>query len=250
VSTIKTKGLNNPLRAEAVLSRVVHDITIDSGLSESDMLGLGTEYRNIDPSKVPTLTLPVTVVSNYTFAGGTYADVDFPSQPQDAQVIAQFLGVPAPLTPNPSQLSGALRGASQLSGALRSASGTSIDVQDISRVAGNAQKVARQLEQLGFRVASRTQRAAPAQPTETVVRYHAGELAQAQGVLAALGGAAVLYPDTSVPAGHILLQAGPLLNVAVTVTATPGPAATVASPRSSPAPPAPTPGSQAIPPSV
>ena len=33
------------------------------------------------------------------------------------------------------------------------------------------------LEQLGFRVSSRVQRAAPAQPTETVVRYHAGELA-------------------------------------------------------------------------
>src|SRR5205085_9777385 len=248
VSTIKTKGLNNPLRAEAVLSRVVHDITIDSGLSESDMLGLGTEYRNIDPSKVPTLTLPVTVVSNYTFAGGTYADVDFPSQPQDAQVIAQFLGVPAPLTPNPSQLSGALRGASQLSGALRSASGTSIDVQDISGVAGNAQKVARQLEQLGFRVASRTQRAAPAQPTESVVRYHPGELTQAQGVLAALGGAAVLYPDAAVPAGHILLQAGSLLNVAV--PAAPGPTAAAASSPSSPGPPVPTPGSQAITPSV
>jgi LCP family protein required for cell wall assembly len=238
VSTIKTKGLNNPLRAEAVLSRVVHDITIDSGLSESDMLGLGTEYRNIDPSKVPTLTLPVTVVGNYSFAGGTYGDVDFPSQPQDAQVIAQFLGVPAPLTPNPPQLSGALRGAS----------GPSIDVQDISGVAGNALKVARQLEQLGFRVTSRTQRAAPAQPTETVVRYYAGELAQAQGVLAALGGAAVLYPDTAVPAGHILLQAGSLLNVAV--TAAPGPTATATSPRSSPAPPASTPGSQAITPSV
>ena len=79
-----------------MLSRVVHDITIDSGFSESDMLGLGTEYRNIDPSKVPTLTLPVTVVSNYSFAGGTYGDVDFPSQPQDVQVIAQFLGAPAP----------------------------------------------------------------------------------------------------------------------------------------------------------
>ncbi len=236
VSTIKTRGLNNPLRAEAVLSRVVHDITIDSGLSESDMLGLGTEYRNIDPSTVPTLTLPVTVVSNYTFAGGTYGDVDFPSQPQDAQVIAQFLGVPA-RAPNPFQSSGAFG----------DASGPSIDVQDISGFAGNAQKVARQLEQLGFRVTSRVQRAAPAQPTETVVRYHAGELAQAQGVLAALGGAAVLYPDTTVPAGHVLLQAGSLLNVAD--TAAPGPTATAASP-SSPAPPVPTPGSRAITPSV
>ena len=54
-------------------------------------------------------------------------------------------------------------------------------------------------------------------------------------------------PDTTVAAGHILLQAGSLLNVAV--TAAPGPAATAASPRSSPAPP-PTPGSQAITPSV
>ena len=225
VSTIKTKGLNNPLRAEAVLSRVVHDITIDSGLSESDMLGLGTEYRNIDPSKVPTLTLPVTVVSSYTFAGGTYGDVDFPSQPQDAQVIAQFLGVPAPAP----------------------TAGASIDVQDISGVAGNALKVARQLEEQGFRVSSWVQRAAPAQPTETVVRYHAGELAQAQGVLAALGGAAVLYPDAAVPAGHILLQAGSLLRVTAPA---PGPTATAASPGSSPAPPVPTPGSRAITPSV
>lgn len=238
VSTIKSKGLNNPLRAEAVLSRVVHDITIDSGLSESDMLGLGTEYRNIDPSKVPTLTLPVTVVSNYSFAGGTYGDVDFPSQPQDAQVIAQFLGVAAPPAPNPPHVAGALTGAS----------GPSIDVQDISGVAGNSQKVARQLEQLGFRVTSRTQRAAPAQQTETVVRYHAGELAQAQGVLAALGGAAVLYPDAAVAAGHVLLQSGSSLTV--TVPAAPGPAAAAASPHSPPATPPTAAGSQAITPSV
>lgn len=238
VSTIKNKGLNNPLRAEAVLSRVVHDITIDSGFSESDMLGLGTEYRNIDPSKVPTLTLPVTVVSNYKFAGGTYGDVDFPSQPQDAQVIAQFLGVPARAA-NPPQPSGALGGAS----------GPSIDVQDISGVGGNAQKVGRQLEQLGFTVTSRTQRAAPAQPAETVVRYHAGELGQAQGVLAALGGSAVLYPDAAVTASHILLQSGSSLTV--TVPAAPGPAAAAPSPHSSPVtPPPPAAGSQAITPSV
>jgi LCP family protein required for cell wall assembly len=237
VSTIKNKGLNNPLRAEAVLSRVVHDITIDSGFSESDMLGLGTEYRNIDPSKVPTLTLPVTVVSNYSFAGGTYGDVDFPSQPQDAQVIAQFLGVPARGPSSP-----------QSSGTLMGASGPSIDVQDISGIAGNAQKVARQLEQLGYRVSSRTQRAAPALQTETVVRYHAGELVQAQGVLAALGGAAVLYPDAAVAAGHVLLQSGSSLTV--TVPAAPGPAAAAASPHSSPVTPPPAAGSQAITPSV
>jgi hypothetical protein len=187
---------------------------------------------------VPTLTLPVTVVGNYSFAGGTYGDVDFPSQPQDAQVIAQFLGVPAPQTPSPPQLSAALMGAS----------GPSIDVQDISGVAGNGQKVARQLEQLGLRVTSRTQRAAPAQPTETVVRYHAGELAQAQGVLAALGGAAVLYPDTTVAAGHVLLQSGSSLTV--TVPAAPGPAPAAASPHSSPVTPPPAAGSQAITPSV
>ena len=114
-------------------------------------------------------------------------------------------------------------------------------------VAGNALKVARQLEEQGFRVNSWVQRAAPAQSTETVVRYHAGELAQAQGVLAALGGAAVLYPDAAVPAGHILLQAGSLLRVTAPA---PGPTATAASPGSSPAPPVPTPGSRAITPSV
>src|SRR5207245_6676633 len=86
VTTIKTKGLNNPLRAEAVLSRVVHDITIDSGLSESDMLGLGTEYRNIDPSRVPTLTLPVSVVSNYTFARGTPGGPALPPRAHGARV--------------------------------------------------------------------------------------------------------------------------------------------------------------------
>ena len=140
-------------------------------------------------------------------------------------MIAQFIGTP---TPAPDFV-------------------PSIDLQDISGVAGNAQKVARQLQQLGFTITSRVQKAAPAQPTETVVRYHPGELTQAQGVLAALGGAAVLYPDTTVPAGHVLLQAGSLLNVAD--TAAPGPTATAASP-SSPAPPVPTPGSRAITPSV
>jgi LCP family protein required for cell wall assembly len=245
VNTIKAKGLNNPIRAEQVLNSLVKDITIDSGFSESSMISLGTEYRNITPSTVPTLTLPVTVVNSYNFGAGNFGDVDFPTQPQDAQVVAQFLGTPPP-APTP---------------------GPSIDIQDISGIPGSGTTAAHKLVALGFTVSSTIAKASPATPTESVVRYPPGGLTQAQSVLAALSGAAILYADSTVASGHILLQVGSVVSVSSPAPPTPpaspstkaSPAASpstkaaptsAASPVPSPTPSVPTPGNQAITPSV
>ena len=238
VSTIEARGLNNPVRAQAVLGSLVHDITIDSGLSESELLSLGTRFRHINPATTPELTLPITTVLSYHFGGGNYGDVDFASQPQDQQVIARFLGTPVP-SPTP---------------------GPSVDIQDISGVPGHAQVIARQLSALGFTISSATQSYAPALPTESVVRYPPGALSQAEDVLSALRGAVVLYPDAAVPAGHVLVQSGSVLAVAPPaspasptapgVQASPTAPVSHATPSPTASPAIPTPGGQQPSPSI
>lgn len=229
VHTIKQKGLNNPIRAQATLSSIVNDITIDSGFSESDLFNLGLVYRHINPSAVPALTLPITVVNNY----GPYGDVDFPSEPQDQQVIAKFLGTSAP-APAP---------------------GPVLEIQDISGIAWWGTRIGQALSAVGFNVGKVTARPAVRAPSESVIDYAPGQLAQASGLLNALSGAVVTYPDPSVPAGTLILQSGSVLAVTPPAPqASNGGASPPAAPGASPTPVAsptvPTPGGEAITPSV
>lgn len=217
VHTSKAKGFDNPLRAQAVLGSLVHQVTIDSSFSLGEMLSLLRRYRSINPDTIPTATLPITVAPQYHYAGGNYGDIDLPAEPQDQQVINTFLGAP-PATAQPASVT--------------------VDISDISGTRGHGAVVANGLAALGFRIGTVGLKAAPAQPAETVVRYHPGSVSEAEAVLAGLNGAVMLAQDASVPGGHVLLQAG----TGLTVTAPPS------APAQSPAAPA-SPGAQAVSPS-
>lgn len=240
VHTVKAKGYDNPIRAQAVLGAIVHDITIDSGMSETALLSLGNRFRNLDPSSVPTVTLPITSVDNFHYAGGSYGSVLLASEPQDQATIATFLGSLAPST--------------------NAGIGATVDVEDISGVANHGATIAHQLSAVGFQVGTTTTKPFTGEPLVTLVRYPPGALAQAQGVLAALQGAAILSQDATVAAGHVVVQAGSVLAVAppaappavtptvtpsVTPTATPS-ATPTATPSASATPAVPTPGGQAV----
>jgi hypothetical protein len=49
----------------------------------------------VDPNSAPQLTLPVQVdqFGSYVYKGGSYGDIEFPSNVQDDQVIQKFLGI-------------------------------------------------------------------------------------------------------------------------------------------------------------
>jgi LCP family protein required for cell wall assembly len=232
VDTMKAKGLNDPLRANAVLGNLVHQVTIDTGFSLNEMLDLLRRYRSINVNAVPTVTLPVSVVNNYRWRGVSYGDVVMPSEPEDHQLVDGWLGQPLP--------------------AARAGS-FPVTVRDTSGVRGKGYAVARQLMALGFSVTGFQYSYPPAAPAETLVRYGAGALAQARAVRAVLHGVVMMQADGSVPAGAVAVDVGSVL----TVTAPPAsPLARVTSPSTitGPAPvtiattttTTPTPGGQAL----
>ncbi|HMC51961.1 MAG TPA: LCP family protein, partial [Acidimicrobiales bacterium] len=190
--TMKARGITNPVRANAVLGNLVHQVTVDRRFSAGTMLKLLDRYRGLNPDTVPQLPLPVTLVpeANYRYGDGTYGSVVFPSQPADAQVIAAFLGIP----PAPAE---------QLPVTIVDTSGR-----------GAGPRVADGLSAAGFAVTGITRRSTAASPSETVIRYRPGDLAGAQRLLSSLSGAAVMYADPRTGAGTLVLDVGSVVTVA------------------------------------
>ena len=50
------KGLTNPVRANAFVGSLVHEVTKDSGLRVSDVIRTGAAFRSFSPSKLPPTT--------------------------------------------------------------------------------------------------------------------------------------------------------------------------------------------------
>jgi len=189
--TIKAKGLTNPIQSNAVLGNLVHQVSIDSGLSVGTMLNLIRTYRNLNPATVPELTLPVSLVpeGNYGYDGGRYGSVVFPVEPADQQVIDTFLGRPAPDAAEP------------------------VALVDQSGINGAALKMAAGLRGDGFTITSVASSYARAVPSETVIRYHPGDLPGAEKVLAALAGSAVMFADRQIAAGAVTVDVGSVVTV-------------------------------------
>ena len=226
--TMRAKGLTNPLRANAVIGNLVGQVTIDNGLSISFMLNLLRAYGGLNPDTTPELTLPVTLVpgANYTYTGAGYGSVVFPSEPADAETIAQFLGT-APALSQPQ----------------------AVQVVDRSGV-GAGSRVASGLAADGFNVASRSYEYSPAQPSETVVHYRPGDLPAAERVMDALSGAAILSADPQVPPATVVVDVG---SVVAAGTGAGAPAVSTATSAATGGPPAtavPTPDGAAITPSA
>jgi hypothetical protein len=158
------------------------------------MANLILEFHGLDPNRVPQYTLPVVVDGQrYYYRGGDYGDVVFPVQPQDQQVVAQFLGT-SPLrdaTGKP----------------LPSPDSFTIAIENGSGLYDQGSKTASALEQLGFRVTSISDTSVGASTTEATILYsNPAHLADALRVQAALSGLTVLgYAPglTSGPSGGV-----------------------------------------------
>jgi LCP family protein required for cell wall assembly len=216
VHEAKTKGFDNPIRAQATIASVVHQVTIDSGFSFGEMLSLLRTYRGLNPDTVSTATLPISVALNYHWKGGAYGDVDMPAEPQDQAVIAAFLGT-APTVVAPATVT--------------------LTITDMSGAPGRGSTVAGALRSEGFTVGGVTQMPAPGKPLETVIGYHPGSLADADAVLARLTGSVMLAADQSVPSGRVALDVGSDVAVApLSPPAATTPAPSVRAPSPTPAP--------------
>lgn len=195
-SSVVSEGLTtNLLKANDILSSVINEVTIDPGL-KSDLLTLAKRYRSANLATIPELTLPVSVVpdSQYHYRGGAYGQVDFPVQPVDSQVIAQWQGSPLPKV-DPSSIA--------------------VVVRNISSVGHEAAATAAGLEQLGFRVTNGGQGTVPADAVETMIHYNPGTkgLADAETVLQSLAGSVMMQSDPGVPAGVVDVDTGTSVTV-------------------------------------
>jgi LCP family protein required for cell wall assembly len=83
----KAKSSYNPLTINSFIGSLVHDITVDSGMSSGTMLALAERYHAFSGSSLQTFTLPTT--GGYSSSAG---DVEVVQEPAAQQVLTQFLG--------------------------------------------------------------------------------------------------------------------------------------------------------------
>ena len=77
----------NPLKINAFLGSIVHDVTKDDAMSSTAILSLAQQYHAFSGSQLQTFTLPT--LGAYAGASG---DVEVVQQPAAQQVLTQFLG--------------------------------------------------------------------------------------------------------------------------------------------------------------
>jgi LCP family protein required for cell wall assembly len=186
-SAVKAKGLGNPITDQQLIAGVVGNLTVDSGLSATDMINLVLTYHGVNVNSSPQLTVPVQVdqFGNYVYKGGSYGDIEFPSQPQDHAAIDQFLG----LKPNADTYSG---------GALPAPSTVTVSVMNGSGAYNQATDTAQGLRALGFNIGTVGDVTPVGQEAETVVYYSSktpAELAAAQAVANSMSGSVIMAED-------------------------------------------------------
>jgi LCP family protein required for cell wall assembly len=190
VSTAESQGLTNPVKLNNFLDAVINQIIIDPGL-KSQLVKLATHYRHLNPNAIPEYTLPVTTVNSYYYDGVNIGDVDFPSQPQDRNVISEWdsSALPAPAKPSV------------------------VNIYNITNTYGLATKTSQALASLGLPIGVVGNANVPSTTTETLVRYPPGGLAQALAVANDINGAVMLDPDPSLASGTIDVDIGNVASV-------------------------------------
>ena len=216
-SAVAAKGIANPVTDEQIVSALAPNLVVDSGMSASQMVSLILGFHSVNPNAAPQLTLPIVVDYRgaYIYKGGNYGDVVWPNQPQDEQVIDQFLAVSS--------------GADTMTGApLPPPEAVTVSVLNGSGVYQQATNTATALRALGFHATAAGDTAAVGSESETVVYYSSttpAETAAAQAVARDLKGNVImaLNPSLVTAGAQVTVVTG--TNFAVTSPAAP-PAAT------------------------
>lgn len=216
-ATVKQKGISNPITLNSILSSVAPDLQVDSGFSLNTMISIATKFRHLDPNTIPTATLPVALENNFIYNGANYGDVVFPAEPQDQNIINQYLQIPTPQIAKTS---------------------FSITVRNGTGAYQQAATVAKGLEALGYQVSSMGNAPVLGKRLETIVSYKPGFLKQALLVKNSLSGAVIMGQSQN------LTSSSPIeIVTGTTLTVAPPPA----SPNTSASPTTPSGSSQAKP---
>jgi hypothetical protein len=197
---VSKRGLGNPITDEQLVAGVVGQLTVDSGFDLSDMVNLVLTYHGVDIQNAPQLTLPVQVdqFGDYYYNGSDYGDIEFPVQPEDKQVVDQFLG----LSPTADTMSG---------GPLPAPSSVTVSVLDGSDVYNQAGLTALGLGQLGFHIVGTGVTQPVGQQAETQVTYDQltpTDEAAAQAVADSMSGAVILAYGPTTDGAQVTVTTG------------------------------------------
>jgi LCP family protein required for cell wall assembly len=215
-NAVKQKGLGDPITDNQLVSGVVGQLTVDSGLSATDMISLTLGFHGVDVNRAPQLTLPVQVdqFGGYVYKGGSYGNIEFPAEPQDHAAVDQFLGL---TSTGEDTYSG---------GTLPSPAKVTVSVLNGSGVTNQATDTAQSLAALGFHIGSIGDSPPVGHEAETVVYYSTkspAALAAAQTVANALSGAVIMARDPSEvkPGSQVTVVTGTDFSVNAPPAATP-----------------------------
>jgi len=183
-TAVAKRGLSDPSTDLSLVNAVVGQLTVDSGLSASHMVNLALTYHGVNIHKAPQLAVPVVVdqFGNYVYQGGNYGDIEFPTQPQDATVVNQFLGVPA--------TTDTMNGT-----ALPAPGSVTVSVLNGSGTGDQATATATALGQLGFKIVGTGDTTPVGQEAETTVTYAKltpADEAAAQAVARSMTGSVIM----------------------------------------------------------
>ena len=188
------RGLTNPVRANAFVGSLVHEVTKDSALRVRDVIRTAAAFRSFSPSKLATYTLPVAVATDHPLG-----DVLLLKQPDAQAVVDRFLGrAPAPRV---------RAGAGATPGAAAPAD-TRVTVLNALGTTGLAASTAAKLRRTGYRIAG-VGNAPAADPARSQIAYPPGRLADARALAATLLGGAHLVEDPTLTSRHLTLILGP-----------------------------------------
>lgn len=192
-AAVAKRGLGNPITDDELIDAVAGDLTLDQGFSTSDLAQLALTWHSTSPQSVPTYTLPVSTYGNsngyvYGQDGSNYGDVVFPVQPEDAQVVSQFLGRAPNQTPDGTTMP--------------APSSITVAVENGTGVYNQGATTAQQLAALGFQIGQVTDTASQASVNEAVVLYgNPSMLSDALEVQSQLQGLAIIAYDPGIVAG-------------------------------------------------
>ncbi|HUA95101.1 MAG TPA: LCP family protein [Acidimicrobiales bacterium] len=208
---VSSRGLSDPLTDERLISAVAPQLTVDSGLSATQMVDLLLSFHSVSIDSSPQLTLPVSVsdFGSYTYEGGTYGDVEFPPEPEEQETIDQFLGV----TDDTDTMAG---------GHLPSPGTVTVSVENGSGVYGQAGETATSLGNLGFRIVGDGTTTPVGQEAETTVTYSSrspGTVAAAELVARSLSGQVILAYGQTTNDAEVTVTTGTSFSVDATAPA-------------------------------
>jgi LCP family protein required for cell wall assembly len=192
-TAVAKKGLSDPLTDRDIIAGVAPDLTVDNGLSATHMLNLVLTYHSVNVDAAPQLTLPVLedTFGSYQYKGGSYGDIEFPTEPTDQSVVDTFLGISA--TTN-----------SMTGTPLPKPGDVTVSVDNGTGVTNQAATTSAALGALGFHMMELGDTSPVGQEAETVVYYGSkapSVVAAAQMVARSISGSVILGFNPSMVLG-------------------------------------------------